>query len=158
MATGSPAFAGDDATGGGNHDCGRVGEEGEHIGFPVSDYARAKAFYEKALAPLGYVVVMEVQQIQHDAKACGFGIGGKPDFWIGGEGGLNKPMHIAIATKDRAAVDAFHKAAIAAGAKDNGAPGIRAHYHPNYYGAFVLDPDGHNIEAVCHGVCQRGPA
>jgi catechol 2,3-dioxygenase-like lactoylglutathione lyase family enzyme len=93
---------------------------------------------------------MEVQQDENDAKACGFGTGGKPDFWIGGEGGLNKPVHIAIAAKDRATVDAFYQAALAAGARDNGAPGIRAHYHPNYYGAFVLDPDGHNIEAVCH--------
>ena len=122
----------------------------DHVGFPVSDYARSKAFYEKALAPLGYTLIMEVQQNQFDAKAAGFGANGKPDFWIGGEGGLNKPLHIAIATKDRAAVDAFHKAALAAGARDNGAPGIRAHYHPNYYGAFVLDFDGHNIEAVCH--------
>ena len=122
----------------------------DHVGFPVSDYARAKAFYEKALAPLGYTLVKEVQENQFGAKAAGFGIKGKPDFWIGGEGGLNKPLHIAIATKDRAAVDAFHKAALAAGATDNGAPGIRAHYHPNYYGAFVLDPDGHNVEAVCH--------
>ena len=124
----------------------------DHIGFPVSDYARSKAFYEKALAPLGYTLVMEVtaQQAADGNAACGFGVNGKPDFWIGGEGGLNKPLHIAIATKDRAAVDAFHKAALAAGATDNGAPGIRAHYHPNYYGAFVLDPDGHNIEAVCH--------
>jgi len=122
----------------------------DHIGFSVSAYARAKAFYEKALAPLGYVIVMEVQQDAHDSPACGFGIGGKPDFWIGGEGKLNKPVHIAITAKNRAAVDAFYQAAIAAGARDNGAPGIRAHYHPNYYGAFVLDPDGHNIEAVCH--------
>jgi catechol 2,3-dioxygenase-like lactoylglutathione lyase family enzyme len=122
----------------------------DHVGFPVSDYARAKAFYEQALKPLGYVVVMEVQQDAHDAKACGFGAGGKPDFWIGGEGRLDKPLHIAIAARDRAAVDAFYKAAIAAGATDNGPPGIRAHYHPNYYGAFVRDPDGHNIEAVCH--------
>ena len=122
----------------------------DHVGFPVSDYARAKAFYEMALAPLGYTLIKEVQQNQYDAKAAGFGTNGKPDFWIGGEGGLNKPLHIAIATKDRAAVDAFYQAALAAGAKDNGAPGVRAHYHPNYYGAFVLDPDGHNIEAVCH--------
>ena len=122
----------------------------DHVGFPVSDYARAKAFYEKALAPLGYTVIMEVQENQFGAKAAGFGTNGKPDFWIGGEGGLNKPLHVAIATKDRAAVDAFHKAALAAGGTDNGAPGIRAHYHPNYYGAFVLDFDGHNIEAVCH--------
>jgi len=122
----------------------------DHIGFSVSDYARAKAFYDKALAPLGYVLVMEVQQDENDAPAAGFGANGKPDFWIGGEGGLNKPVHIAITAKDRATVDAFYKAAMAAGAKDNGAPGIRAHYHPNYYGAFVRDADGNNIEAVCH--------
>ena len=122
----------------------------DHVGFPVSDYARSKAFYEKALAPLGYTVIMEVQQNEHDAKAAGFGAGGKPDFWIGGEGGLNKPLHVAIATNTRAAVDAFYKAALAAGGQDNGAPGLRPHYHPNYYGAFVFDHDGHNIEAVCH--------
>jgi len=122
----------------------------DHIGFSVSDYPRAKAFYQKALAPLGYVLVMEVQQDANDAPAAGFGVGGKPDFWIGGEGGLNKPVHIAITAKDRATVDAFYQAAIAAGAKDNGPPGLRPHYHANYYGAFVLDPDGHNIEAVCH--------
>jgi catechol 2,3-dioxygenase-like lactoylglutathione lyase family enzyme len=122
----------------------------DHIGFSVSDYTRAKAFYEKALSPLGYVLIMEVQQDENDAPAAGFGANGKPDFWIGGEGGLNKPVHIAITAKDRASVDAFYQAAIAAGAKDNGAPGIRAHYHPNYYGAFVRDADGNNIEAVCH--------
>jgi catechol 2,3-dioxygenase-like lactoylglutathione lyase family enzyme len=121
----------------------------DHIGFPVSDYARAKAFYLKALAPLGYGLIMEVQQRDNDAPAAGFGRDGKPDFWIGGEGGLSKPVHIAILADDRAAVDAFHAAAIAAGGKDNGAPGIRAHYHADYYGAFVFDPDGHNIEAVC---------
>ena len=125
----------------------------DHIGFPVSDYPRAKAFYEKALAPLGYVLVMEVPQEANDALAAGFGAGGKPDFWIGGEGGLNKPVHIAITAKDRPTVDAFYQAAMAAGAKDNGPPGLRPHYHANYYGAFVLDPDGHNIEAVC-----RAPA
>ena len=124
----------------------------DHIGFAVADYARSKAFYEKALAPLGYVLVMEVgaDQTESGSAAAGFGINGKPDFWIGGEGGLDKPLHVAIAARDRAAVDAFYKAAMAAGARDNGAPGIRAHYQPNYYGAFVLDPDGHNIEAVCH--------
>ncbi|WP_424628905.1 VOC family protein [Bradyrhizobium sp. SYSU BS000235] len=122
----------------------------DHIGFSVSDYERAKAFYTKALAPLGYSLIMEVAQDQNDAPAAGFGINGKPDFWIGGEGGLNKPVHIAITANDRAAVDAFYKAALAAGGRDNGAPGLRPHYHPNYYGAFVLDHDGHNIEAVCH--------
>jgi catechol 2,3-dioxygenase-like lactoylglutathione lyase family enzyme len=121
----------------------------DHIGFPVSEYARAKAFYARALAPLGYSLVMEVSQ-QNDHPAAGFGADGKADFWIGGEGGLDKPLHVAIVAKDRATVDAFYKEALAAGGRDNGAPGIRAHYHSNYYGAFVLDPDGHNIEAVCH--------
>jgi len=122
----------------------------DHVGFPVSDYPRSKAFYTKALAPLGYSLIMEVAQTANDHPAAGFGASGKPDFWIGGEGSLNKPIHIAIAAKDRATVDAFYRAAMAAGGKDNGAPGLRPHYHPNYYGAFVLDPDGHNIEAVCH--------
>lgn len=122
----------------------------DHIGIPVSEYVRSKAFYEKALAPLGYAIVMEVQQSENDHPAAGFGANGKPDFWIGGEGGLERAVHIAIAAKDRATVDTFYRAALAAGAKDNGAPGLRPHYHPNYYAGFVLDPDGHNIEAVCH--------
>ena len=123
----------------------------DHIGFSVSDYARAKAFYTQALAPLGYSLIIEVTQQERPGEAAaGFGASGKPDFWIGGEGALNKPVHIAITAKDRATVDAFYKAGLAAGGRDNGAPGIRAHYHPSYYGAFVLDPDGHNIEAVCH--------
>jgi catechol 2,3-dioxygenase-like lactoylglutathione lyase family enzyme len=124
----------------------------DHIGFAVSDYERAKAFYANALAPLGYVLIMEVpaEGNPSGAPAAGFGEGGKPDFWIGGEGGIDKPLHIAFQTKDRASVDAFHKAALAAGGRDNGAPGLRPHYHPNYYGAFVFDLDGHNIEAVCH--------
>lgn len=124
----------------------------DHVGFSVSDYPRAKAFYTRALAPLGYKLIMEVQQNPSGPPAAGFGADGKPDFWIGGEGGLNKPLHIAIAAKDRAAVDAFYKTAMENGAKDNGPPGIRAHYHPNYYGAFVIDPDGHNLEAVCHAL------
>jgi catechol 2,3-dioxygenase-like lactoylglutathione lyase family enzyme len=122
----------------------------DHVGFPVSDYMRSKAFYEEALAPLGYSLLMEVRQDASDVPAAGFGANGKPDFWIGGEGGLNKPVHLALAAKDRAAVDDFYRAAILAGGKDNGAPGLRPHYHPNYYAAFVFDPDGHNIEAVCH--------
>lgn len=122
----------------------------DHVGFPVSDYTRSKIFYEKALAPLGYSLLMEVQQTGNEHPAAGFGASGKPDLWIGGEGGLNQCVHIAFTTKDRASVDAFYHAAIAAGGTDNGAPGLRAHYHPNYYAAFVLDPDGHNIEAVCH--------
>ena len=124
----------------------------DHIGFPVSDYQRSKAFYLKALDPLGYALVMEVPDnvTESGSAAAGFGANGKPEFWIGGEGGPQKPLHVAILAENRTTVDAFYKAAMAAGAKDNGAPGIRAHYHPNYYGAFVLDPDGHNIEAVCH--------
>jgi catechol 2,3-dioxygenase-like lactoylglutathione lyase family enzyme len=122
----------------------------DHIGFPVSDYPKARDFYAKALAPLGYALIMEVKQNEQDAPAAGFGKDGKPDFWIGGEGGLGKALHVAILAGSRAEVDAFYAAAIAAGAKDNGPPGVRAHYHPNYYGAFVLDPDGHNIEAVFH--------
>src|SRR5580704_12055814 len=122
----------------------------DHIGFPISDYERSKAFYTKALAPLGYMLVMEVRQNEHDSPAAGFGANGKPDLWIGGEGGLNRAMHVAIAVNDRAAVDAFYHAALAAGGKSNGAPGLRPHYHPNYYAAFVLDPDGHNVEAACH--------
>ncbi|UPT88343.1 VOC family protein [Bradyrhizobium barranii subsp. apii] len=123
----------------------------DHLGFSVSDYERAKAFYAKALAPLDYSLIMEVtaEQTGH-AAAAGFGANGKPDLWFGAEGAMNKPVHIAILAKDRATVDAFYKAATAAGGRDNGAPGIRPHYHANYYGAFVLDPDGHNIEAVCH--------
>jgi catechol 2,3-dioxygenase-like lactoylglutathione lyase family enzyme len=123
----------------------------DHVGIPVSDYAGTKAFYEKALAPLGYVVLMEMRQHEHDAPAAGFGRDGKPDFWIGGEGGLAKSVHIAIVAADRAEVDGFHRAALAAGGRDNGRPGLRPQYHANYYAAFVLDPDGHNIEAVCHG-------
>jgi catechol 2,3-dioxygenase-like lactoylglutathione lyase family enzyme len=123
----------------------------DHLGFSVSDYERAKAFYARALAPLDYSLIMEVtaEQTGH-AAAAGFGANGKPDLWFGAEGAMNKPVHIAILAKDRATVDAFYKAAMAAGGRDNGAPGIRPHYHASYYGAFVLDPDGHNIEAVCH--------
>src|ERR1700736_2967535 len=98
----------------------------DHLGFSVSDYERAKAFYSKALAPLGYSLIMEVTQEHtgHD-PAAGFGADGKPDFWIGGEGAMNKPLHVAILAKDRATVDAFFKTAMAAGRRDNGAPGRR---------------------------------
>ncbi len=122
----------------------------DHVGIPIADYARSKAFYAKALAPLGYSLVMEVPQTGNGERAAGFGANGKPDFWIGSEGGLNHSVHVALLAKDRATVDAFYRAALAAGGKDNGAPGLRPHYHANYYGAFVFDPDGHNIEAVCH--------
>ncbi len=126
----------------------------DHVTLVVSDYARSKAFYQKALAPLGIEVVMEFGQ------ACGFGRDKKPDFWIGmGPTSFQKadqlqiitPTHIAFAARSRAEVVAFYNAALEAGGKDFGAPGVRAHYHPKYYGAFVLDPDGHDIEAVIHG-------
>jgi catechol 2,3-dioxygenase-like lactoylglutathione lyase family enzyme len=124
----------------------------DHVGFAVSDYERAKTFYSKTLAPLGYVLIMEVPAHQNPSgfPAAGFGANRNPDFWIGGEGKLPHPLHVAIAAKDRGSVDAFYRAALAAGARDNGPPGVRARYHPNYYAAFVLDLDGHNIEAVCH--------
>ena len=116
----------------------------DHMGISVSKVARSKAFYRAALAPLGYDVLMEWDTF------AGFGVAPKPDFWIS-EGAANvPPVHVAFRADTRAQVDAFYKAGMAAGGRDNGAPGIRTHYHPNYYGAFVLDPDGHNIEAVCH--------
>ena len=124
----------------------------DHVGFSVSDYERAKAFYGAALAPLGYTLLREVPAEKTEAgfAAAGFGTDKKPDFWIAGEGKLERPVHVAIHAKDRDSVDAFYRAALAAGGKDNGAPGLRPRYHPNYYAAFVLDPDGHNIEAACH--------
>lgn len=123
----------------------------DHIGLGVADIARSRAFYERALAPLGYAVVMEVTPDQTGGTThVGFGVPGKPDFWIGDAGRPVGPAHVAFAAADRSVVDAFHEAALAAGGEDNGPPGLRPHYHPGYYGAFVLDPDGHNIEAVCH--------
>lgn len=117
----------------------------DHVSIKVSDLAKAKTFFEAALAPLGYKVVKEFP-----GAAVGLGAAGKPDFWIS-IGGKTAPVHIAFATADRKVVDAFHAAALKAGGKDEGAPGVRKEYHPNYYGAFVLDLDGNNIEAVCHG-------
>jgi catechol 2,3-dioxygenase-like lactoylglutathione lyase family enzyme len=116
----------------------------DHSGVSVSDVARSKAFYRAALAPLGYTLLMEWEQV------AGFGVAPKADFWIG-QGTPNVPaIHIAFRAESREEVDAFYKAALAAGGNDNGGPGPRPQYHPHYYGAFVLDPDGHNIEAVCH--------
>jgi len=115
----------------------------DHVELVTSDLARSKAFFERALAPLGYSLMMEFD------GAAGFGAGGKPDFWMS-QGQAGKPVHVAFSASDRSTVDAFHKAAVAAGGSDNGGPGVRKEYHPNYYGAFVYDPDGNNIEAVCH--------
>ncbi|WP_188577274.1 VOC family protein [Azorhizobium oxalatiphilum] len=123
----------------------------DHIGIKVADFARARAFYTAALAPLGMACVMEVSAEETgDVPHAGFGVGNKPVFWIGPCDGPISGVHVALAAPDHATVDAFHRAALAAGGRDNGAPGLRAHYHPSYYGAFVLCPDGHNIEAVCH--------
>jgi catechol 2,3-dioxygenase-like lactoylglutathione lyase family enzyme len=123
----------------------------DHISIPVADVGRSKGFYEAALKPLGLVVVMEVTAEQSGGYAgAGFGAAGKPFFWIGTGSNPRGGTHVAFTAAERAAVDAFYRAAIAAGGRDNGSPGLRPHYHPNYYGAFVLDPDGNNIEAVCH--------
>jgi catechol 2,3-dioxygenase-like lactoylglutathione lyase family enzyme len=116
----------------------------DHVTANVGDFERGKDFYSRALAPLGYTVQAEFP------GAAGFGTGeGIPDFWIGSSSGRGA-THVAFSAKDRASVDAFFEAATAAGAKDNGAPGLRPHYHENYYAAFVHDSDGNNIEAVCH--------
>ncbi len=114
----------------------------DHIGLSVADFAKSKSFFERALAPLGYKCLMEFP------GAAGFGID-RPDFWIG-QGQKSNSTHVAFAVAERSIVDAFHQAATAAGGRDNGKPGIRKEYHPTYYGAFVFDPDGNNIEAVCH--------
>jgi catechol 2,3-dioxygenase-like lactoylglutathione lyase family enzyme len=115
----------------------------DHIIVGVDDLEVSKTFYEQALAPLGTEVVMAMPH------GAGFGKDGKPAFWIV-DRETSGPLHVAFASPDRETVDAFHAAAIAAGGRDNGPPGLRAHYHPSYYGAFVYDPDGNNIEAVCH--------
>lgn len=123
----------------------------DHLGITVRNYAASRDFYLKALAPLGIGVVMNVSKEESRAPGDYMGLGSqnKPFFWIW-QGEALGPMHLCFTAKTRAEVDAFYKAAIAAGARDNGAPGIRAHYHPNYYGAFVIDLNGINLEAVCH--------
>jgi catechol 2,3-dioxygenase-like lactoylglutathione lyase family enzyme len=121
----------------------------DHVGIPVSDFEQSKRFYEQALSPLGYRLIMEPR-----SGVAGLGRSGKPDFWVfRGEPG--RAVHVAFAADDRASVDAFHEAAIAAGGQDNGRPGLRPEYHPTYYGAFVLDPDGNNVEAVRHGPVEE---
>jgi catechol 2,3-dioxygenase-like lactoylglutathione lyase family enzyme len=118
----------------------------DHVTFEVKDYEKSKAFYRAALEPLGYSLLAE-----HEGRMGGFGSHGKPAFWIM-TGGINprSGAHVAFTAAKRADVDAFYRAAIAAGAKDNGAPGLRPIYHEHYYGAFVWDPDGNNVEAVTH--------
>jgi catechol 2,3-dioxygenase-like lactoylglutathione lyase family enzyme len=123
----------------------------DHIGFPVTDFERSKAFYTKVLEPLGYRLIMNVDLSDETGPGGYAGFGReRPQFWIGTGKPISGRLHVAFMASDRALVRQFYDAAIAAGAKDNGPPGLRPHYHANYYGAFVLDPDGHNIEAVSH--------
>ena len=120
----------------------------DHVSINVSDYWRSRDFYAAALAPLGYELLMEPAP-----EIGGFGSRAdqKPFFWMSTREPANSAVHIAFGVADRVLVDAFHEAALAAGGTDNGQPGVRSIYHPNYYGAFVHDPDGNNVEAVCHG-------
>ena len=122
----------------------------DHVSFPVTDYAAAKAFYEKALAPLGVKMLMEIP-LEHTGGrgVCGFGVE-QPQFWIGEVEHKNTNVHVAFVALSHGEVEAFYAAAMAAGATDNGKPGPRPHYHEHYFGGFVLDLDGNNIEAVCH--------
>lgn len=119
----------------------------DHLGFAVADFPRSRAFYLAALAPLGWEIHSEAE------NHIMLGPKGRPVLWIGSPDIAGPPpghMHFAAEAPDRAAVDAFHAAALGAGGRDNGAPGLRPQYHPNYYAAFITDPDGHNVEAVCH--------
>jgi catechol 2,3-dioxygenase-like lactoylglutathione lyase family enzyme len=124
----------------------------DHVGISVADAKRSKAFYDAALVPIGITMIMEVpgSVTESGGTVCGYGKAGKPFFWFGDKEKVGAGFHIAFAVDKRKLVDAFYKAALAAGGKDNGAPGLRPHYHANYYGAFVRDPDGHNVEVVCH--------
>ena len=123
----------------------------DHIGFSVSNLKRSVAFYKAALAPLGVTLMVELDKdMTGGYEGAGFGSDNKPYFWIGTGKPVKSHTHVAFLAKDRAAVAAFYESAIKAGGKDNALPGLRPHYHKDYFGAFVLDPDGHNIEAVCH--------
>jgi catechol 2,3-dioxygenase-like lactoylglutathione lyase family enzyme len=118
-----------------------------HVDISVADLSRSRAFYTQTLAPLGLAIVMEFTS-HSGHELTGFGTPPDPEFWIRGGGPMDKRVHVAFLAPSRAAVDAFHEAGISAGGRDNGAPGLRPRYAENYYAAFVLDPDGHNIEAV----------
>lgn len=124
----------------------------DHVGLPVSDYTRSRAFYQAVLITLDCTLLMEITAQQTGSgNHAGFGRESKPAFWIGdGTAPLRGRLHVCFSAQNRAQVDLFHARALALGAQDNGGPGLCPHYHPHYYGAFVLDPDGHNIEAVCH--------
>jgi catechol 2,3-dioxygenase-like lactoylglutathione lyase family enzyme len=116
----------------------------DHIGISVKDFPKAREFYLQALAPLGIGVIKET------AEWAMLGRPGEGDLWIGAFGTPTSPFHVAFNASTREQVRQFHAAALRAGARDNGAPGLRPNYHANYFGAFVIDLDGHNIEAVCH--------
>jgi catechol 2,3-dioxygenase-like lactoylglutathione lyase family enzyme len=123
----------------------------DHTGVEVSDFEKSKAFYLAALQPIGYELLLEFPAaVTGRAAVAGFGEPPKPDFWVSSGSPNKPPLHIAFRVNRRALVDAFHSAAVAAGGRSNGAPGLRPHYHSNYYGAFVFDLDGHNIEVCCH--------
>ncbi|MET0309057.1 MAG: VOC family protein [Sphingomonas sp.] len=124
----------------------------DHVGFAVTNLDASRTFYEAALEPLGIAILMTVtpEQTEAGGTAIGFGKGESPFFWIGDNEAVGEGTHIAFTADTRAQVDAFYRGAMEAGGRDNGAPGIREHYHPDYYAAFVFDPDGMNIEAVCH--------
>lgn len=123
----------------------------DHTGIVASDFEKSKFFYSNALAAIGYGLLMEFPaSVTGHTDVAGFGEPSKPDFWVSKGIPNNPPVHVAFRVGSRALVDAFYQAAVSSGGRDNGPPGLRPHYHPNYYGAFVLDPDGHNIEAVCH--------
>ena len=120
----------------------------DHIDFSVTDFERSRAFYVLALAPLGINPVFEIKR-DDGREGTGFGLGSSPQFWIGRGPAVSGRLHVAFEAKSRASVDAFYNAALEAGGTSNGAPGLRAHYGEDYYAAFVSDPDGHYIEAVC---------
>ena len=121
----------------------------DHLGLDVGDYRKNRDFYRAALAPLGYAMKKELPAEPSGARdRAGFGVA-HAEFWISGGGALERTLHVAFTAVNRVEVDAFYRAALRAGGRDNGPPGLRPHYHPNYSAAFVFDPDGHNIEAVC---------
>ncbi len=123
----------------------------DHVGVHVSDFAKARDFYRKALGAIGYVLTAEFPaEVTGSTAAAGFGEPPKTDFWIHASTSVKSPVHVAFRVPVTKLVDQFYSAALAAGGRDNGPPGPRPHYHPRYHGAFVLDPDGHNIEVVCH--------
>jgi len=123
----------------------------DHIGIGASDFDASRRFYDAALAALDMGVVIEISaEMSGSYHGVGYGKGVKPVFWVSSGGARGPGIHVAFTAASRAQVDAFHAAGLKAGGRDNGPPGLRPHYHPSYYGAFLFDPDGINVEAVCH--------